>query len=360
MQNSLAPWLSVIIPIYNAEKYLRKCLNSVKAQMFTDFEVLLIDDGSTDKSADICKEFSEKDKRFRYFKKENGGAYQTRIYGAEKSVGEYITFCDSDDYYATEKAFEIIYNEITTHNCSALQFCYYKKFNHLKTKCPKIKKSISVTETDFFAHEYPYLLASSWKASHLVANVFNKIYHRKYLKNLPSSDSAERVFWGDDLILNLHLLSTCDSFRFIDKTLYCYREFSGGTNKFSLRAMQDMNIGKNYQTYYLNKREYNNKAEILGIMFAETAAWLFNYIKSAVSRLKSDEVLSLVSESLTLPSVVRARDYYINVSAEQWDAVNLLRRANPEEYVKAAETYSEKRSLKKSIVKLLKRIYKSL
>lgn len=72
MQNSLAPWLSVIIPIYNAEKYLRKCLSSVKAQTFTDFEVLLIDDGSTDKSADICKEFSEKDNRFRYFKKKTG------------------------------------------------------------------------------------------------------------------------------------------------------------------------------------------------------------------------------------------------------------------------------------------------
>lgn len=260
----------------------------------------------------------------------------------------------------TKTAFETIRDEITTHDCSALQFCYYKKFNHLKIKCPKIRKSISVTEEDFFKREYPYLLASSWKDSHLVANVFNKVYHRKYLKNLPSSDSAERVFWVEDQLINLRLLSTCDSFRFIDKALYCYREFSGDTNKFSLHTMQDMDIGKKYQTYYLNEREYDNKAEILNVMFAETAGWLFDYIKSAASRLKSDELLSLVSESLALPSVVRARDYYLNVSAEHWTAVDLLRRADPEEYVNAAETYFEKRSFKKSVVNLLKRIYKSL
>lgn len=96
------PWLSIVIPVYNAEKFLRKCLNSILEQTYTDFEVLLIDDGSTDTSFDICQNYSFSDGRLRYFRKENGGAYQSRIYGAERALGTYIMFCDADDFYANK------------------------------------------------------------------------------------------------------------------------------------------------------------------------------------------------------------------------------------------------------------------
>lgn len=79
------PWLSVIIPIYHAEKYLQQCLDSIRSQTESDFEVLMVDDGSQDSSGEICCRYAAQDRRFRYFKKENGGAYQTRIYGAEQS-----------------------------------------------------------------------------------------------------------------------------------------------------------------------------------------------------------------------------------------------------------------------------------
>lgn len=90
--------ISVIIPIYNTEKYLDKCLSSVKNQTFTDFEVIMIDDGSTDGSANICKKFVAIDNRFKYFYKENGEVGSARNAGIEKAKGEYITFVDSDDY----------------------------------------------------------------------------------------------------------------------------------------------------------------------------------------------------------------------------------------------------------------------
>lgn len=92
------PKISVIVPIYNAEKYLRRCIDSILAQTFTDFELLLIDDGSSDKSGEICDEYAQKDLRVKAFHKKNGGVSSARNIGLTESYGEWISFIDSDDW----------------------------------------------------------------------------------------------------------------------------------------------------------------------------------------------------------------------------------------------------------------------
>ncbi|MDE7248136.1 MAG: glycosyltransferase [Lachnospiraceae bacterium] len=92
------PFLSVIIPVYNVEQYLPRCLDSILAQTFTDFEVLLVDDGSTDSSAALCDSYTGKDSRFRCFHKENGGHTSARQAGLQHAAGTYVTFVDSDDW----------------------------------------------------------------------------------------------------------------------------------------------------------------------------------------------------------------------------------------------------------------------
>lgn len=89
--------ISIIIPVYNAEKTLRRCLDSIESQTYNDWECLLIDDGSTDHSAEICKEYESNDSRFRLIQKENGGASSARNVGLDYVKGEYICFCDADD-----------------------------------------------------------------------------------------------------------------------------------------------------------------------------------------------------------------------------------------------------------------------
>ena len=90
--------ISIIVPIYNVENYLRMCLDSIEHQTYSNIEVLLINDGSPDSSGEICKEYVARDSRFRYFEKENGGASDARNYGIERSNGKYLTFVDSDDW----------------------------------------------------------------------------------------------------------------------------------------------------------------------------------------------------------------------------------------------------------------------
>lgn len=96
------PIISVIVPIYNVEQYLSKCIDSILAQTFTDIEVLLVDDGSPDNCGRICDDYALRDSRVRVFHKANGGVSSARNYGIEKAIGKYLMFIDSDDWIESD------------------------------------------------------------------------------------------------------------------------------------------------------------------------------------------------------------------------------------------------------------------
>jgi len=105
MEDREHPKISVIVPVYNAEKSLPRCIDSILAQTFSDFELLLVDDGSTDRSGAICREYADKDSRVKMLTKQNGGVGSARNVGLDNARGEWITFVDSDDW-ATEDYLE--------------------------------------------------------------------------------------------------------------------------------------------------------------------------------------------------------------------------------------------------------------
>ena len=119
--------VSIIVPVYNTEEYIRQCLDSILNQTYQNFECLLINDGSSDNSADICREFVAKDTRFRYFEKENGGVSSARNLGIERSEGAYITFVDSDDWVDSDYL-EVLYSAILEEQAD-IAVSTYKKFN---------------------------------------------------------------------------------------------------------------------------------------------------------------------------------------------------------------------------------------
>ena len=90
--------ISVIVPVYNVEKYLNKCLDSIISQTYTNLEIILIDDGSTDNCGKICDEYASKDKRIKVIHKENAGVSSARNYGIQCATGDWIMFVDSDDW----------------------------------------------------------------------------------------------------------------------------------------------------------------------------------------------------------------------------------------------------------------------
>lgn len=115
--------ISIIVPIYNVEKYLWQCLDSIVAQTYQNFECLLINDGSPDNSADICREYAVRDSRFKYFDKENGGVSSARNFGIKNSMGNYITFVDPDDWLDS-MYLETLYEIMIKHNADVSIACY--------------------------------------------------------------------------------------------------------------------------------------------------------------------------------------------------------------------------------------------
>jgi len=117
--------ISVIIPVYNVEKYLARCIDSVLAQTFADFECILIDDGSPDNSPAICDEYAKKDDRIKVIHQKNGGVSSARNAGLDIAQGEWVTFIDSDDWIK-ENMLEILYNNAINNDCK-ISFCGYER-----------------------------------------------------------------------------------------------------------------------------------------------------------------------------------------------------------------------------------------
>ena len=115
--------VSIIIPIYNSEKYLNRCLSSITEQTYSNIEIVLIDDGSTDDSRSICLDWKSKDDRILVFSKENGGQGSARNYGIKVASGEYIVFVDSDDYIHPQMI-EVLIHAVINHAVDIVQCSY--------------------------------------------------------------------------------------------------------------------------------------------------------------------------------------------------------------------------------------------
>lgn len=169
--------ISIIVPVYNVEKYLDKCINSILEQTYKDFELILIDDGSTDTSGKICDDYSEKDNRIKAIHKENSGLSSARNMGIDMAKGDYIGFIDSDDYIS-EDMYESLYNDIKKYNAD-ISICSYKEiYDYQQPKNIMYEKNIEVYEGVNILEQ----LYRSDRVKFIVA--WNKLYKKDIFNNL--------------------------------------------------------------------------------------------------------------------------------------------------------------------------------
>ncbi len=162
---STSPIISVIVPMYNVENYIRKCLKSLQNQKFKDFEVLMINDGSPDKTVDIAREFAKKDKRFRLIHRDNGGLSAARNTGIKFSKGEYLSFVDGDDFVSPTYLLTM-YNAIISTGAD-MAYCRYR-FNfpkndinvtpplRMRKQVASSQKAMKMLISDFVMHHYAW------------------------------------------------------------------------------------------------------------------------------------------------------------------------------------------------------------
>lgn len=191
------PKVSIIVPVYKAEAYLHRCVDSILAQTFTDFELLLIDDGSPDKSGEICDVYAQKDNRVRVIHKENGGVSSARNIGLNNACGDWTTFVDSDDFLDIS-SLEIMY-ELTNRYDSDLYCFKYRITNEYNIGTNK--------------QEYQNSTICNMSKDSMIKKILTyqtncgpwaKLFKTEKLKNY-SFDETLRI--GEDLLLNLSYIS---------------------------------------------------------------------------------------------------------------------------------------------------------
>ena len=213
--------ISIVVPVYNAEKYLEQCLNSIQNQSYKNFEVILVNDGSIDHSESICKSFVEGDSRFRYFLKSNGGASSARNFGLDHVKGDFITFIDADDW-VDENHLEVLINNIRENN-SDMAVSSIKKFDSSNNFCfrmysnqEKYLLNYNKLNREEFLVILPKLILASESFKISVCKLFKKelVYETRFDNSL---------IYGEDTEFFFNLYCNMDSISYVDEVTYIYR-----------------------------------------------------------------------------------------------------------------------------------------
>lgn len=241
--------ISIIVPVYNAEKTIKKCVDSVLNQTYKNFELILINDGSKDNSLNILKEYETLDERILVISQENSGVSVTRNKGINEAKGEYIVFVDSDDYIE-ENALEILVNEIESNDKLDLVI---SGFYIVKNNNDKFINTISENKTfdnlDFLLNE---------KLFKFISTPWGKVYKSEIIKN-NNIQFDKNLSLGEDTIFVLEYLKYIKTVKFINESLYFINETEG-----SLSRRNRLDIFENIMIIYDKAKEvleYRNEYE---------------------------------------------------------------------------------------------------
>ncbi len=212
--------ISVIVPVYNAGTTLNKSISSVLNQTLGDFELLLINDGSTDNSAEVCRELAESDSRIVYIQKENGGAASARNLGVQKARGEYLCFVDGDDYI-DPSMLEFFYNTASKYNADIVQCGYFMENGDSVSR-------ISASSGVFAGEEINQKMIEI-KSKNLIDSPCNKAYRREFV--LASGVTMPEGEAFEDTDFNLRLLKYSPKFVVCDECFYHYVLRMGSTTR---------------------------------------------------------------------------------------------------------------------------------
>lgn len=213
--------ISVIVPVYNVQDYVRRCLESVAAQTFTDFECIVIDDGSTDLSGKICDEFCEGDPRFRVIHQSNAGLGFARNTGLDLAAGEYVYFIDSDDTISP-RTLEMAYEKIVSEPLDWVEFAYIRVtpegerlpgFDETTRGDGTVFSGLDALEALFWHKEYANVSMAVW----------NKLFRRDAIGDLRFKHASI----GEDLYFIIMFLTKCGRVAHISPVLYYWTNRPG-------------------------------------------------------------------------------------------------------------------------------------
>jgi len=227
--------LSIILPVYNAEKYLEKCLKSILSQSFSDFEVILINDGSKDSSNIICETYASKDTRIVYINQVNQGVAMARNVGLKTAKGTYIGFVDADDFIENSM-FQNLVNPLAKKEYDVIishyKICNENDFDIPRTKIP--------TNRDLDKSEIKNSILKTYYTGGdpVVPALWNKIYNRSFIEKHKLGFQNQKAVRASDYWFNFEVFQTAGSAFVIEEANYCYNNDISGSIINSFRENQ--------------------------------------------------------------------------------------------------------------------------
>lgn len=229
--------ISIIVPVYNAEKYLRECLDSILVQTYEDIEIILVDDGSLDDSLKICQEYENKDKRIIVYHKENSGVSDTRNYGIEHASGEYISFCDADDAIVPE-LYEMLYKAMIKYQVDRVVSGYMYLFDDGRTVYSKPRISDGRYNAKYILRK---MIDDGTLSGFLFSGVYNSLYKKKIIYENNIRFNTDIKYNEDSLFSLQYMLASKSIYSLQSKPTYFYRQHESSSTK-------QRTIGDKYET----------------------------------------------------------------------------------------------------------------
>lgn len=307
----MEPKISIIVPVYNAELYISKCIDSILCQTFKYFELIIVNDGSKDKTSEICNSICKNDSRVKLFDKENGGVSSARNYGISRAISDYIMFIDSDDWIEVN-ALEIINNYIENNN-DIIFFSsvndYIKKEKLLKSNIKGVTKKIDIKMSKM--NEYFIYLFKSTE----FPSCWNKVFKRRIIKENNIEFNSKMIFY-EDFEFNLRYLSLCKDVLVVPDILYHYNidsEISCISKRNKLNLAEDIHYLLQSLNYLLEKINFKDN-EMIYIYEYMTCLYslCFNKIVNYKCDMKNKiEVLKFIKDDKYFINMVN--NYGINM-----------------------------------------------
>ncbi len=271
--------ISIIVPVYQAEKYLEECINSIKKQTYSNLEVLLIDDGSTDHSAIICDTAAQDDERFIVVHQQNCGVSSARNRGLKMCHGDYIMFVDADDRIE-QNCCEECKELISSQQCDICFFEMFISFDDKNVRTASLKQFGSSNGDLELKHR---LLVSTIpfqdngrEENMVFYGPYCKMYDRRVIEN---AMFFEDLKYGEDAIFNFQAILRSEKFCFLDNALYVYRKNpDSATAVFHLDRVEQSILRLEYTYKLVKKVNKKDICDTFGQMFINISYWLLSNI----------------------------------------------------------------------------------
>ena len=320
--------ISIIVPIYNAEKYLPQCIESLQSQTLEDIEIILVNDGSTDGSFKICNEYAEEDTRIVILSKENEGLARARRDGIQRASSEYIAFLDSDDYF--EPTFcETMHAHMVDSNADLVECDYYKVSDRCRTRHELYENNLNLAKEVF----HNKVVRSTIVNGHEAVVVWNKLY-RKHLISQAIHEYGSSPL--EDYVFNAQYYTMVERYVYIHQCLTNYRQVPMSlSRRLDLGTIEILKRVEAVKQQCMKQMHMNTSEDI-----ANAAWWFTTYVQNFLLRLllsKQEDRKQLVMKVVQDPTLQQQ----CALSAQQSEFTRVVADGN----IKAAVFCMEKRAL---------------